>query len=293
MDVLSLKKSISSQIVLFALLFFSACVQSQEKERSPEDIEEKEESEIHTSFDLNKLDAESLNDKVDSISNDKATFSDVVLFEDSIKKLFLQISGDSVGLDFKVFRYGMIGFYSLKQDNRLNDKNLLSIIDYTKSSCEKRFYTIDLRNKQIIFNTYVSHGRNTGADTARNFSDKPQSFKSSIGFYVTGEAYTGSKGYSMRLDGDEIGYNSNIRKRAIVMHNADYVSEKWIKRYGRIGRSLGCPVLPKGISKNVINSIKDKTAIFAYYNDDKYLNASKYLNLERLINRLGLEVEED
>lgn len=87
----------------------------------------------------------------------------------------------------------------------------------------------------------------------------------------------------MRLEGTEKGYNENLRKRAVVMHDAKYVSEDWIKRYGRLGRSQGCPVLPKEISREVIDTIKDQTAIFAYYDDQKYLKASNYLNLNKLM----------
>ncbi|MGB3618823.1 MAG: murein L,D-transpeptidase catalytic domain family protein, partial [Catalinimonas sp.] len=132
---------------------------------------------------------------------------------------------------------------------------------------------------------YVSHGRNTGGDEAKNFGNDPGSNMSSLGFYVTGETYTGSKGYSLRLDGLEAGYNDNLRKRAVVMHDADYVSEDWIKAYGRIGRSQGCPALPKEVTREVIDTIKDRTVIFAYYDDEKYLKSSTYLDLDQLMER--------
>lgn len=76
--------------------------------------------------------------------------------------------------------------------------------------------------------------------------------------------------------------NSNMRNRAVVMHEADYVSEYWIERYGRLGRSQGCPALPKAISKKVIDTIKNKTLIFAYYKDDSYLATSAHLNMDKL-----------
>ena len=50
-----------------------------------------------------------------------------------------------------------------------------------------------------------------------------------------------------------------------------------------MGRSLGCPVLPENIYKQVIETIKEKTMIFAYYDDAKYLSSSKYLNVLKLI----------
>ncbi|MGB3468891.1 MAG: murein L,D-transpeptidase catalytic domain family protein [Cyclobacteriaceae bacterium] len=206
-------------------------------------------------------------------------------FEDSMKNLYQAIDLENYNLKYKVFRHAMIGYYSLRQDGLLNDKNLVSIIDFSQTSCDKRFYTIDLDKKEIIYNSLVSHGRNTGNNLATKFSNIPRSNQSSLGFYVTAETYYGSKGYSLKLDGIEKGVNDNMRKRAVVMHKANYVSEDWVSRYGRIGRSQGCPALPTEISEKVINTIKNKTAIFAYYDDDNYLKASNYLNLEKLLER--------
>jgi hypothetical protein len=121
---------------------------------------------------------------------------------------------------------------------------------------------------------------------ASEFSNIPHSNQSSLGFYVTAETYVGSKGYSLRLDGKEESFNDRIRSRAVVMHAADYATESWIKRYGRLGRSQGCPALPPKISKEVIDLIKNKTAIFAYYPDEHYLNASRYLKVEDLFEKL-------
>ena len=116
---------------------------------------------------------------------------------------------------------------------------------------------------------------------AKSFSNKQHSNQSSLGFYITGESYVGSKGYSLRLDGQEQQFNSKIRDRAVVIHAADYVSESWIKKYGRIGRSQGCPALPKEINKEVIDTIKDKTVVFAYFNESGYLDGSAYLKTDQ------------
>jgi len=206
-----------------------------------------------------------------------------LIFEDSLRNLYRSIDLASYDLPYDVFRLGMIGYYTLRQQGKLGSKNLLSIIDFTKPSTKKRFYTIDLDELKVTFNTYVAHGKNTGENMATSFSNAVHSNQSSLGFYVTGETYVGSKGYSLKLDGVERGFNDNMRERAVVMHNADYVSEKWIQRYGRIGRSQGCPALPVDIAKDVINTIKHQTAIFAYYNDDLYLQTSSYLNLDRIL----------
>jgi len=210
------------------------------------------------------------------------------IFEDSLKNLYKAIGLENYDLSYEVFRFGMIGYYSLRQQGRLNDKNLLSVIDFTKPSSKKRFYTIDLDELKVKFFTYVSHGKNTGENLAQSFSNVLHSNQSSLGFYVTAETYFGSKGYSLKLDGVEKGYNDNMRERAVIMHDADYVSEKWINRYGRLGRSQGCPALPKEISKDVIDAIKNQTAIFAYYNDENYLATSSYLNPENVLTQGSL-----
>jgi len=207
-----------------------------------------------------------------------------VMYEDSIQSLYTAIGLENYNLSFEVFRYGMIGYHSLEQQGRLNEKGILSIIDFTKPSTQKRFFTIDLKNQKVLYHTYVSHGRNTGENFATSFSNRPHSNQSSLGFYITGETYVGSKGFSMKLDGMDIGYNDNIRNRAVVMHEAEYVSEKWIQKYGRLGRSQGCPALSKEMNRKVINTIKEKSLIFAYYNDNKFLKSSANLDLEKVLN---------
>jgi len=206
-------------------------------------------------------------------------------FNDSLQNLYSQIGLSNYDLSFEVFRYGMIGYYALQQEGKLGDKNLLTIIDFTKSSSQKRFYTIDLNALKVKYYTYTSHGKNTGDVMASKFSNTVHSNQSSLGFYVTGETYIGSKGFSLKLDGKEGAFNDKMRERGVVIHEADYVSETWIKKYGRLGRSFGCPALPKGLSKEIINVIKNKTPVFAYFNDESYLNTSSYLNIESLLRK--------
>lgn len=209
-------------------------------------------------------------------------------FEDSVKRLYDNMNLRSYKLNYDVFKLGMIGYHALRSEGKVGTRNLITIIDFTQPSTEKRFYTIDLDNKKVKFHSLVAHGRTTGENIAKSFSNKPHSNASSLGFYVTGETYVGSKGYSLRLDGQEAEYNGNLRSRAVVIHAAEYVSERWIKQNGRIGRSQGCPALPIELNKSVIDTIKDKTVIFAYYNEETYLKSSKYLDFDKMIERLEL-----
>lgn len=204
-------------------------------------------------------------------------------FDDSLSQLYQTIGLKNFDLGFDVFRYGMIGYNTAQLQGKLNPQNLITIIDFTKPSTQKRFYIIDLETKKVLYHTYVSHGKNSGENEVSSFSNVVHSNQSSLGFYLTAETYVGSKGYSLKLDGLERGYNDNMRERAVVMHQADYVSEYWIKKYGRLGRSQGCPALPVDLSKEIIDVIKNHTLIFAYYNDPIYLENSAYLNINNLI----------
>lgn len=201
----------------------------------------------------------------------------------NIKELYNELNAAQYDLSFTAFRYAYIGYQTIKKQHRLNNKELFSIIDFTKDCNSKRFYTIDLEKMKIVYYTYVAHGKKSGERMATSFSDAVESNKSSIGFYITGNTYNGGNGYSLILHGDEKGYNSNLAKRSVVVHAADYANEDYIARNGRMGRSLGCPALPENIYKQVIETIKEKTMIFAYYNDAKYLKTSKYLNVLKLI----------
>jgi hypothetical protein len=151
------------------------------------------------------------------------------------------------------------------------------VIDFTLPSTEKRMWIIDLATQEILLNTVVSHGRNSGNLMAEKFSNRPESYQSSLGFYKTAETYHGKHGYSLRLDGLEKGFNDQARNRAIVIHGADYAREEVAKMSGRLGRSLGCPAVPSELSDEVIDLIKDGSLLFIYGNDQNYLAQSPLL----------------
>jgi hypothetical protein len=160
-----------------------------------------------------------------------------------------------------------------KMDEELKSP-LLSIIDFSLPSTERRLWIIDINAKEILLNSVVAHGRNSGELMADKFSNQPESFQSSLGFYKTGETYSGKHGYSLRLDGLEKGVNDQARNRAIVIHGADYANEAFAKTNGRLGRSLGCPALPTELSSEVIDLIKDGSLLFIFGKDDNYLKQS-------------------
>ena len=162
------------------------------------------------------------------------------------------------------FSEALKGFYSLKEKG-LFKKDFLTIIDFSLSSRVKRLWIIDMVQNKIVLNSLVAHGKNSGEDYANQFSNKDESNKSSLGFYATGEVYQGKHGLSLKLDGLEKGINDNARQRAIVIHGADYVSENFLKNHSRLGKSHGCPAVPMGLSKKIIETIKDKSCLFIYH----------------------------
>ncbi len=162
------------------------------------------------------------------------------------------------------FTQALKGFYKLKEKGIIK-KDILTLIDFSLSSNVKRLWVIDLASKTILFQSLVAHGRNTGEEFANSFSNAAQSFKSSLGFYATGEVYNGKHGLSLRLDGLEKGINDNARNRGVVMHAADYVSNSFVKSNKRLGRSQGCPAVPVALSKEIISAIKDKSCLFIYH----------------------------
>ncbi|SDX34120.1 murein L,D-transpeptidase catalytic domain family protein [Flavobacterium degerlachei] len=175
------------------------------------------------------------------------------------------------------FTEALKGFYILKEKG-LVTKNILTLIDFSMSSNSKRLWVIDLTTNTILYNSLVAHGRNTGNEFATSFSNSAESFKSSLGFYATGEIYSGKHGKSLKLDGLEKGINSNARERAVVIHGADYVSNSFIQNNKRLGRSLGCPALPLELTDKIIQTIKDKSCLFIYFPSDTYKVASKFVS---------------
>lgn len=182
---------------------------------------------------------------------------------DSIKSIRLYNDcGLNGKLDFKAFETAMEG---IKGNKVVKKNSLLVIIDFRLPSTQERFYVIDLKNKKLLYHTLVAHGKNTGENMAKNFSNESGSKKSSLGLFLTAETYTGKHGYSLKLDGLDKGINDNARERLIVIHGADYVTPEYAKQQGRLGRSWGCPALPPTLTKEIINTIKGGYPLFAYY----------------------------
>ncbi|WP_316788548.1 murein L,D-transpeptidase catalytic domain family protein [Pedobacter frigoris] len=199
------------------------------------------------------------------------------LYTNHITDLYKSAHLEESGLNPSVFEKAVTGFYNLKKNGDVSsDKSILTIADFDLNSTKKRLWIIDLNKKKVLLNTWVAHGQRSGSDIARHFSNSNNSFQSSIGFYLTGEVYYGQHGRSLRLDGMDEGYNSNARKRSIVVHGADYVSQETINSLGRLGRSQGCPAVAPEVANIVINTIEGKNVLFINVSDQPY--TSRYLD---------------
>ncbi|MDE3209183.1 MAG: murein L,D-transpeptidase catalytic domain family protein [Pseudomonadota bacterium] len=166
---------------------------------------------------------------------------------------------------------------ALRCVQRTMPANILSVIDYSKPSTERRLWVFDVGRRQLLFHELVAHGRNSGANFARRFSNVPGSLESSLGTFVTDGTYTGHDGYSLRLKGVDGHFNDNAESRAIVIHGASYVNPSLARSQGRIGRSFGCPAVRQGVAHRLIDTIRDHSVVFAYYPDRQWLQGSRML----------------
>lgn len=197
---------------------------------------------------------------------------------DSKLNIYDSLRLGSMGLARQAFDCAIKGYSFMKNVGNVSNENIISIIDFSKPSSQKRLFVIDLSKCKLLFNTYVAHGAQSGKAFANVFSNVPESNKSSLGFYETQGTYIGGNGYSLRLQGIEKGINDNANKRDIVIHGADYVNENIIRTKGCIGRSWGCPALPQRLHKAIIDVIKNGSCLFIYSEDHNYLSHSKILN---------------
>jgi hypothetical protein len=186
------------------------------------------------------------------------------------------INSQANNIDQKVLRTSLTAYMKARREG-LDNKQMLTIIDYSKPSTERRLWVVDLRTNKVLFNTWVSHGKNSGNLMATSFSNTPGSLKSSIGVFLTDQPYIGNNGYSLRLSGLERGINDNAFNRDIVVHGAWYVEQDTIKKYGQAGRSWGCPAVSPALAAPLINTIKNSTLVVVYYPDRHWLNNSTFL----------------
>ena len=192
--------------------------------------------------------------------------------------LYCEIQPEGFSLpELEIFTKAVEGYTVLETKKKIKN-NILTIIDFSLSSRKERMWVIDMLNKKVILQTLVSHGIKSGKEFAKSFSNQNESYKSSLGFYLTGETYVGKHGISLKLDGLEFGLNDKARERAVVIHGAEYVSKKLANRQGYLGRSQGCPAVEPAIAPKLIQTIKNKSVLYIYHPSRMYVNKSKLVS---------------
>lgn len=188
-----------------------------------------------------------------------------------------KILANAPGLNPEALQYAIKGYEWALQNHHVNNKNILTIVDFSKPSDEKRVWVIDLRSSRTLMNLYTTQGKNSGGYYATRFSNKPRSDESSLGVFETLSTYDGKHGLSERLQGLEPGINNNALRRAIVVHPAAYATPGFVAEYHAAGRSWGCFGISPNQSQRFIELTKDGSVIFAYASQersDHYINNS-------------------
>jgi hypothetical protein len=187
------------------------------------------------------------------------------------------ITAQANNLRPEVLKLSLTAYRNARQKG-LDPRQLLTIVDYTKPSTERRLWVVDMKSNKVLFNTWVAHGKNSGGVTSNSFSNDSRSLKSSLGVFLTSESYDGHNGYSLRLKGLEHGINDNAYRRTVVFHGADYANPEVAKQLGRLGRSWGCFAVGRQVIKPLVDTIKHDTLVVAYYPDKGWLKNSEFLN---------------
>jgi hypothetical protein len=187
-----------------------------------------------------------------------------------------QLTRQAPTLNPHVLRLGLRAYEKIRKAG-WDQRQMLTIVDYSKPSSEARLWVLNLRNNRVLFNDYVSHAKKSGDRFARRFSNQYNSFQSSLGVFLATRPYFGRSGYSLRLVGLEKGINDRVFSRHIVFHGSKYVTQQFVRRYRRVGRSWGCFAVSPRIIYRLINTIKGGTLVFAYYPDKRWLSHSRFL----------------
>lgn len=192
--------------------------------------------------------------------------------EDS--KLIWAQCGLKKELKFEVFNQAITGYKKIKGKR---NSEFITIIDFSKPSTKERMYIVDLKSKRLVEKSLVAHGKNSGGNYAKYFSNSFESNKSCLGFFLTGNAYDGNFGRSLTIKGLEKNINDNAERRHIVIHPSKFVNQNTIKRRGMLSRSLGCAAIPEKEAQSIINKIKGGSCVFIYANNKDYKLNSKFV----------------
>jgi len=172
----------------------------------------------------------------------------------------------------------------------LNNSKYLTVIDFTKSRKDNRFYVINMDTLTVVHTTKVWHWHNSvDTDHPRNpekpgeeenramkFTNQPGSEQSSLWFLTTSTKREPNhnpnyKREWLRMSWLEwwINGNNNAASRWIFMHRGQ---NNW-SLY-----SQWCFVIPNEITEDVLNDVIWWSLLFAYAKSKNYFNNSQYFD---------------
>ncbi len=219
--------------------------------------------------------------KLRSSLSTSPVFSKLISTDNSTKSktgAFAAVNPAKAVISEDAFTLAVKGLAYCKEQGLVKNQRIVTIIDFSRPSTQKRLFVIDISKGKLLLQSLVAHGKNSGEKYAARFSNRVESNQSSLGVYVTLGTYTGKHGYSLRLKGCEAGINDNAYNRDIVLHSADYVSASFIAARGFLGRSEGCPAVPENLHRKIIDYIKGGSCLFIYHPSPDYTKNSKLLN---------------
>lgn len=181
-----------------------------------------------------------------------------------------KILKNSPGLNQSALHAAVNAYKWALKAGHVSNASILTVIDFNLPSSKKRAWVIDLKKNKTVMNFHTTHGKNSGAAYATKFSNKVNSDTSSVGVFVTLNAYVGKHGLSERIKGLEPGVNDNAYKRNIVVHPANYATASYIKAKGQAGRSWGCFAISPALSKEFVKLTQNGSVIFAFAKQTKW-----------------------
>lgn len=194
-------------------------------------------------------------------------------FSKTTKEIWLEFSGTNAcevghcadGIPANILQ-DALKFYK-KNKRIIRNDDFIAMADMSQNSSKKRLFILDL-NDGSVDSMHVAHGTNseTSPGVATKFSNKVNSLRTALGFYVTdADTFDGKNGESLRLHGLS-NTNDNAYERGIIIHSALYVSEEYMTQNGRLGVSEGCPAVSVEKIESVLAKLKGEALLYIYSN---------------------------
>jgi hypothetical protein len=149
------------------------------------------------------------------------------------------------------------------------DTEYCFLVDMSIPDGKNRFFVYNLEKDSLEISSLVAHGFGSTKQNSYDeleFSNLPNSFKTSLGRYRIGDAYKGTYGLSYKLYGLD-STNDRAFERAIVLHADIHVPEKEPFPY-HIFQSAGCPTVSPlflQVLGKYIHASKKPVLMWIYY----------------------------